>query len=79
MSDAACRNQAPNRRQDPAARDPWFPEQGESPNDGRVICFTCPVRTNCIGLRDRTGSKEGMWGGEIIDRNGEVHVKRLGA
>lgn len=68
MKQAACRDQAPNQRSDPEAKDPWFPRKGESPTPGKIVCFTCPVRAECKEYRDRTGSKEGMWGGEIKKR-----------
>lgn len=71
MHDANCAEKSPNYRKDPDARDYWFPAKGESPNDGKIACFTCPVRAECKGYRDRTGSDFGMWGGEIKKRDVE--------
>jgi hypothetical protein len=68
MRQAACVGKAPNRRLNPEAKDPWFPEKGESTTPGKIICFTCPVRAECKEYRDRTHSKNGMWGGEIKKR-----------
>lgn len=69
MKQAACLGKAPNRRKDPDAKDPWFPEKGESTNTGKIICFTCPVREECDDYRKRTHSKEGMWAGKIEGRS----------
>lgn len=68
MERAACVNTAPNKRADPEAVDPFFPEKGQSPNEGKKICFTCPVRKDCQDYRERTDSRHGMWGGEIPQR-----------
>jgi len=68
MREANCLGKAPNLRDDPDAKDPWFPRKGESPNGGKVFCFTCPVRPECKDYRKRTGSDYGMWGGEIKGR-----------
>lgn len=68
MEHAACAGHAPNKRENPEAVDPWFPEKGQSPNEGKKFCFTCPVRIECDEYRKRTGSKGGMWGGVIESR-----------
>lgn len=65
MKRAACNGKAPNKRKNPEAKDLWFPEKGESTNPGKIICFTCRVRTECEEYRVRTGSDKGMWAGVI--------------
>lgn len=68
MKQAKCTGLAPNRREDPNAVDMFFPERGQSTNPGKIECFTCPVRPECLEYRDRTNSLEGMWGGIILSR-----------
>lgn len=60
--DAACRGLGPRRRGDP---DPFFPEKGQVAlaNEGRKICFGCPVRRECLEYKEATGSNYGTWGG----------------
>lgn len=70
MKEARCLDEAPkDKRNNPDAVDPWFPDKGESPNPGKIMCFTCPVKVECKEYRDRTDSRHGMWGGEIKGRN----------
>lgn len=69
MKNAACAGQAPNLREEPDARDPWFPGKGHSLNTGKIVCFTCPVREECDDYRHRTGSTHGMWAGKIVNRD----------
>jgi hypothetical protein len=71
MKQANCLNEAPNVRNDPDAKDPWFPGKGHSLNTGKMKCFTCSVRAECKGYRRRTGSTHGMWGGEIVSSDEE--------
>lgn len=68
MVDAACAGRAPNKRLNPDEPDPWFPDKGQSPNLGKKVCFTCPVRDECKDYKQRTKSKTGMWAGEIERR-----------
>lgn len=70
MEHAACSGRAPrDKRVNPHAVDPWFPENGQSPNLGKVICMTeCKVRAQCDDYRTRTESKEGIWAGTILSR-----------
>lgn len=65
MKEGKCVDKAPNKRLNPTAPDLWFPEKGEPTNPGKIICFTCPVRTDCNDYRARTGTRFGMWAGEI--------------
>lgn len=67
-ADAACLGKAPNRKLDPEARDPWFPEKGQPLDEGQLICISCTVRAECKDYKQRTRSKEGMWAGEIEKR-----------
>jgi WhiB family redox-sensing transcriptional regulator len=49
-NDAACRGH------DVAV---FFPERGTSPEPGKAICATCPVRAECLAAAD----DDGIWGG----------------
>lgn len=69
MKRASCAGQAPNLKQDPEARDPWFPGKGHSLNAGKIVCFTCGVRAECEDYRVRTGSTYGMWAGKIVNKD----------
>lgn len=71
MKRANCAGKAPNVRQDPEARDPWFPGKGHSLNEGKIACFTCPVRDECADYRHRTKSSYGMWAGQIVKKEDE--------
>ena len=37
----------------------FFPERGTSPEPGKAICATCPVRAECLAAAD----DDGIWGG----------------
>lgn len=65
MNDAACKDMAPNKRLDPNAPDLFFPEKGQDPNEGRMICVTCPVRPQCREYMEETNSKDGIWAGQF--------------
>ena len=51
---AACANVDP---------DLFFPERGESTSEAKAVCFTCPVREECLEYALRAGEKFGIWGG----------------
>ena len=70
MTKAKCAGKAPNKRIHPEEPDLWFPAKGESPNPGKIFCFTCPVRKECDDYRLRTGS-EGMWAGVLKKKEDE--------
>lgn len=55
-ADAACRGEGPGR---------WFPEHGQRPDEGRVICSGCPVRRDCLiaALSVAPADDDGMWAG----------------
>ena len=70
MERAACANLAPQRGDDGELEpDLFFPERGEPTDAGKRICITCPVRKQCKDYRNRTGSTDGMWGGEILKKD----------
>lgn len=72
MDRAACKNLAPHRGDDGSLEpDLFFPERGEPTDPGKRICISCPVRKPCKKYRDRTQSTEGMWGGEILKKDGK--------
>ncbi len=56
-ADAACRDR-------PARW--WFPEHGDTAENARPICSTCPVRQPCLeaGLADVNA--QGVWGGTTV-------------
>lgn len=69
MREAACSGEAPNRRKNPDEPDIFFPEKGESPNEAKMICASCPVLPQCRDYQDRTESQYGVWGGRIKPRS----------
>jgi len=71
MKRASCAGKAPNVRKDPDARDPWFPGKGHSLNTGKMVCFPCPVKAECLDYKKRTGSVHGMWAGRIENKKEE--------
>lgn len=69
MNRAACKGLAPNLRENPAAKDPFFPGKGQSATEAQIICMTkCPVRDECEEFRARTQSKHGVWAGKLQKR-----------
>lgn len=77
--DAECRNHDPNL---------WFPpmfEEGdnrrETPRlyrEARRICFSCPVRTDCLEFALEFREEWGMWGGLTRpERNTILRGRRL--
>lgn len=61
MENAACKGFI----EDENGNDPFFPPKGKSSPTGMIVCLGCPVRRQCREYRDRTGSIEGLWGGEV--------------
>lgn len=48
--------------------DPFFPKRGETAKAlkvARAMCDVCPVRLACTEHRRLTGSRFGIWAGEI--------------
>jgi hypothetical protein len=48
--------------------DIFFPYRGQNKSPGRAVCSQCPVRAKCKEWSEKTGSKVGMWGGEMKQR-----------
>lgn len=64
MDRAACINEDPEI---------FFPDKTElhtKGNEAITICFSCRVRAECKDWKVRTGSKFGIWAGEISKRTG---------
>lgn len=77
MKDAACTGMVPHRSDGvklsgddivPAEMDIFFPYRGQNKSLGKIVCSQCPVRNECKEWSDKTGSKAGMWGGEMKQR-----------
>lgn len=77
MEDAACSGMAPRRSDGiklsgddivPEEMDIFFPYRGQNKSPGRIVCSQCPVRPECKEWSNKTGSKVGMWGGEMKAR-----------
>jgi len=41
----------------------FFPELGESTAAARRICWTCPVRRECLSYAIENNEQHGVWGG----------------
>ena len=65
MEQAKCVGMAPNKRLHPEEPDPFFPEKGQDPNVGRMVCVECPVRRECKEYMEATNSSEGIWAGQF--------------
>jgi transcription factor WhiB len=79
MDQAACGGMVPSRSKGtkasgddtvPKEPDIFFPYRGQDKTTGQSVCFSCPVRLECIGYSEKTGSKVGMWGG-IMKQKGK--------
>lgn len=58
-SEARCRDADPSR---------FFPPKGQSTDDAVRICWTCPVREDCLDYAMRReyrdpDARDGVWGG----------------
>ena len=49
----------------------FFPDKTELAQAGEAImaCFNCTVRKECEDFKKQTGSKYGIWAGELSKRN----------
>lgn len=74
MKEAACQGMAPRRSEGvklsgddivPEEMDIFFPYRGQNKTPGKVVCSGCTVRKDCLEWSERTGSKVGMWAGEM--------------
>ena len=54
MADAACRTY-------PTIW--WFPERGQEVERAKTICYTCPVRLDCLNYALNIPGIVGIWGG----------------
>jgi hypothetical protein len=48
----------------------WFPEKGGNNGPAKAICYSCPVRVDCLeyALRQEI-AVDGIWGGtSVVDR-----------
>ena len=43
--------------------DLWFPEKGESSDEAKRICRTCPVQADCLADALAHYEQYGIWGG----------------
>ncbi|MFD4740570.1 WhiB family transcriptional regulator [Streptomyces virginiae] len=41
----------------------FFPDKGGSTAVAKRICFTCPVRRDCLDYALTNGEQHGIWGG----------------
>jgi hypothetical protein len=60
---AACRGMAPRGPDVDKVRHSWFPEWGETQQPAKDVCFTCPVRVQCLEFALETEERYGIWGG----------------
>ena len=76
-SDAACKDLEPEQ-----ADRIFFPKRGQSANEGRALCRTCPVAQECLELALSQGEAFGIWGGtsererRVLRREREATQKR---
>lgn len=54
MVDAACKDWPTNW---------WFPQRGADTERAKIICFTCPVRLECLNYALGLPNTVGIWGG----------------
>lgn len=53
----------PQRACDGEDTDLFFPEQGQSPNEAKAICSSCPFTQQCQQYAASLGTSAGVWGG----------------
>lgn len=51
--------------------------QGAAQRDARVVCFTCPVRMECLLEAFETGMEFGVWGG-LTERERRAMTRQAG-
>lgn len=56
----------------------FFPGKGGSTKDGKKICASCEVRTQCLEHALATDEKFGIWGGLSERERRELRRKRTG-
>jgi WhiB family redox-sensing transcriptional regulator len=45
------------------AGDTWYPERGNSARNAKRICWSCPVRAQCLAYALNRNEPFGVWGG----------------
>lgn len=68
VGDIGVSTEAPTHWQSRAAcighdSDLWFPERGASIDEARDICWSCPVRLDCLQYALDHREIHGVWGG----------------
>ncbi|MGV7585248.1 WhiB family transcriptional regulator [Mycobacterium kansasii] len=58
MADALCRQTDPEI---------FYPEQGGSPREAKLVCLACRVQTACLEHALRNHEQHGIWGGLTAD------------
>jgi hypothetical protein len=48
----------------------FFPKRGGGQRKAKMICDDCVVRTECGDYAERTNTRYGIWGGEVLKRWG---------
>jgi WhiB family redox-sensing transcriptional regulator len=43
--------------------DLWFPERGDNGIHAKAVCWSCPVRLECLTHAMEHNEREGIWGG----------------
>lgn len=52
--------------------DLFFPDQGVPNKEGRAICESCPVQTECLTFALENGERHGIWGGLTQDERSDM-------
>jgi WhiB family redox-sensing transcriptional regulator len=70
--EAACRDENPEL---------FFPLPSNTADERRAkaICWTCPVREDCLADALTTGASEGIWGGLTDEERRQFKQRRSGA
>lgn len=55
--------------------DAWFPEKGDSPRLAKLICLSCPIRSECLEWAMRTDDRFGVWGGMTAQERRKLRKK----
>ena len=53
----------------------FFTKQGQSPDEAKAICQSCPVREDCLEYAMEMKIEDGVWGGY---NGGELYALRKG-
>tara|TARA_B100001996_G_scaffold132253_1_gene100597 strand:+ start:447 stop:749 length:303 start_codon:yes stop_codon:yes gene_type:complete len=66
MKDSACKDVDPSI---------FFVERGESGEEAKAICATCPVKQECLDYAIKFNERVGIWGG-MSDKQIRQEVRR---